>query len=276
NVARYLVQGVDVWLNNPRRPQEASGTSGMKAAVNGGLNVSVLDGWWVEGYNEDTGFKIGNGEEYENVDIQDKFDAEALYNVFEREVIPVFYDRDDNDLPLEWIYKMKASIQMAGKQFSTHRMLMDYSNDFYVPAIKASLKLSNDNFNLNRQLTSWINRISQSWDKIAIRDIDIPDLGPTVYVGQKINVKLHVFLGAITPDDVRVEIVSGRLNSQEQLLNFSPANATLDGSQPQEGVYTYNGEIECRQSGRFGITARIIPKNENLLHTFKPKLISWW
>ena len=276
NVARYLVQGVDVWLNNPRRPQEASGTSGMKAAVNGGLNVSVLDGWWVEGYNEDTGFKIGNGEEYENVDIQDKFDSEALYNVLEREVVPIFYDRDDNDLPLEWINKMKASIYMAGKQFSTHRMLMDYTNEFYIPAIRTSLRLSDNNFDLDRQLTSWINRISQSWDKIAIRDIDIPDMGPTVYVGQKINVKLHVFLDAITPDDVRVEIVSGRLNSQEQLLNFSPVNADLDGTQPHDGVYVYHGEIECRQSGRFGITARIIPKNENLLHTFKPKLISWW
>ena len=276
NVARYLVQGVDVWLNTPRRPQEASGTSGMKAAANGGLNLSVLDGWWDEGYSEDTGFKIGNGEEYENVDTQDKFDSEALYNVLEREVIPIFYDRNDNDLPTDWIKKMKASIHMAGKQFSTHRMLMDYTNEFYVPAIQASLKLSDNNYEMDRQLTSWINRISQSWDKIAIRDIDIPDLGPTVYVGQKINVKLHVFLDAITPDDVRVEIVSGRLNSQEQLLNFAPANAALDGSQPQEGVFIYVGEIECRESGRFGITARVIPKNENLLHIFKPKLISWW
>ena len=114
NVARYLVQGADIWLNTPRRPQEASGTSGMKAALNGSLNVSVLDGWWVEGYSDETGFKIGNGEEYENVENQDKLESEALYNVMEREVIPLFYDRNENDLPMGWVAKMKAAIHMAG------------------------------------------------------------------------------------------------------------------------------------------------------------------
>ncbi len=276
NVARYLVQGVDVWLNTPRRPQEASGTSGMKAAINGGLNLSILDGWWVEGYSEETGFKIGNGEEYGNVDTQDKFDAEAMFNTLQREVIPLFYDRNDNDLPVDWIKKMKASIHMAGQRFSTHRMLMDYTNQFYVPAIKTSLRLQDNNYELNRHLTDWINRISSSWDRITIRDIEIPDLKPTVYVGQKVNVRLHVYLDAITPDDVRVEIVSGRINAQEQLINFSPISATLENNQGKDGLYIYQAEIECRESGRFGITARIIPKNENLLHTFKPKLISWW
>ncbi|MDD3731092.1 MAG: hypothetical protein PHU88_01815 [candidate division Zixibacteria bacterium] len=230
----------------------------------------------MEGYGEETGFKIGNGEEYGNVDTQDKFDAEAMFNTLQREVIPLFYDRNDNDLPVDWIKKMKASIHMAGQRFSTHRMLMDYTNQFYVPAVKTSLRLQNNNFELNRQLTDWINRISYSWDRITIRDIEILDLKPTVYVGQKVNVRLHVYLDAIAPDDVRVEIVSGRINAQEQLLNFSPISATLENNQGKDGLYIYQAEIECRESGRFGITARIIPKNENLLHTFKPKLISWW
>ncbi|MBD3402915.1 alpha-glucan family phosphorylase [candidate division GN15 bacterium] len=279
NVGRYLVQGADIWLNNPRRPQEASGTSGMKASLNGVLNVSVLDGWWDEGYSDESGFKIGNGEEYESVETQDRMDAEALYGVLEREVIPLFYDRDQIDIPTKWVAKMKAAIHMAGQRFSAHRMLMDYSNHFYIPAMDAAERLSADSFALCREVTSWESRISESWDRIHISDIELPDLGSAVYVGQRIPVKMHVHLGAITPEDVRVEIVSGRINSQDQLQNYSPIGATLDGSSGNgnsNGVYVYQGEVECLESGRFGLTARVIPKNDNLVHTRKPKLISWW
>lgn len=279
NVGRYLVQGADIWLNNPRRPQEASGTSGMKAALNGVINCSVLDGWWVEGYNDSTGFKIGNGEDYTSVDEQDRLDAEAMYSTIEREIVPLFYDRDQMDLPRKWIAKMKASIHMAGQQFSAHRMLMDYTNHFYIPAMKASTRLSADDFALCRKVTAWEDRIKQSWENIVIRDVEVPDLGPTVYVGQMIPIKMHVQLGSITPDDVRVEIVSGRINSQDQLLDFSPTSATIDpekNGSPSDGVYVYEGKIECLESGRFGVTARVIPKNENLVHTRKPKMISWW
>ncbi len=277
NVARYLVQGADVWLNNPRRPEEASGTSGMKAALNGALNVSVLDGWWVEGYSEKTGFKIGNGEVYENVEVQDKMDAQSMYNVLEREVIPLFYDRNDNDLPIGWVTKMKAAIHMAGQLFSAHRMLMDYTHHFYIPAIKSRIKLEADSYALNKQVTAWMDRISRSWNDIAIGDVEMPDIGDTVFVGQRIPVRMKVHLGAITPDDVRVEIVSGRINSQDQLLDFAPINAVIDpDAKSQNGDYVYEGEVVCHESGRFGITARVIPKNENLHHTRKPKLISWW
>jgi starch phosphorylase len=277
NVARYMVQGCDVWLNNPRRPQEASGTSGMKAALNGALNVSILDGWWDEGYSEETGFKIGNGEEYDNVEVQDHHDSEALYNVLENEVVPLFMEQDESGIPTGWLKKMKATIHNAGKQFSAQRMLMDYTNNFYVPAIKAARRLAADDFDLDRRVSLWFERLSSSWEMIEIRSVDIPDLGPTVYVGQKFQISMDVFLDSIQPEDVRVEIISGRLNSQEQLLNFSPALATLNGDDPGgDGVYHYNCEITCRDSGRFGVTARVIPKNENLLHTFKPKMISWW
>lgn len=279
NVARYLVQGTDVWLNNPRRPQEASGTSGMKAALNGVCNLSILDGWWVEGYDEMTGFKIGNGEEYDNVQLQDQLEAEALYNTLEQEVIPLFYDRNEIDLPEGWIKKMKAAAQMAGQQFSAQRMLRDYTNNFYIPAITASKKLSENGYEKDRQLTAWLQRISDSWDRIGIENIDFPDLGPTVYVGEKIKVIMTVNLGGIAPEDVSVEIVSGQLNSQEQFLALSPSLAALNGSphaDGAEGRFAYSGEITCRESGRFGITARVIPKNEYLLHGRKPKLISWW
>ena len=281
NVARYLVQGVDVWLNNPRRPQEASGTSGMKAALNGALNVSVLDGWWVEGYSDETGFKIGNGEEYDNVEIQDRLEAEMLYNVLEREVIPLFYERNEIGLPTKWLAKMKATIQMAGERFSAQHMLRNYTNKFYIPAINANIKMQENEYELTKQVTAWLERMSSSWDDIAIRDVEVPEMGPTLFVGQKFPISIKVFLGSITPDDVQVEIVAGKLNSREQILDYSPLAATLvaepnQDSDSNNGTYTFSGEVICNESGRFGITARIIPKNENLPHTLKPKLISWW
>ena len=140
--------------------------------------------------------------------------------------------------------------------------------------INAGRKLSDNEFALTREVTGWMKRMSDSWDKIAIRNVDIPDIGGTLHVGQKFPIKIDVTLGEINPNDVTVEIVSGKLNSQEQILGYHPAAAALVGG--DNGVYSFSGEVTCTESGRFGITARIIPKNENLPHTIKPKLISWW
>ncbi|MEA2030525.1 MAG: alpha-glucan family phosphorylase [candidate division Zixibacteria bacterium] len=281
NVARYMVQGVDVWLNTPRRPQEASGTSGMKAALNGALHLSILDGWWDEGYSDDNGFKIGNGEEYENVEVQDRMESEMLFNILEKEVIPLFYDTNDRGIPSHWIAKMKASIEMAGEKFSAHHMLVNYVNDFYVPAIKHSKELSASDYAVTRSVTAWLEHITSHWDNISIENIDIPELESTLYVGQKFPVTMKIHLGDISPDDVRVEIISGHLNSQENILNHTPSIATLvsnNGKDKPEakGIYTFAGEVTCTESGRFGIRARVIPENKHFPHTLKPKLISWW
>ncbi|MEW6412382.1 MAG: alpha-glucan family phosphorylase [Candidatus Zixiibacteriota bacterium] len=274
NVARYLVQGADVWLNNPRRPQEASGTSGMKAAINGVLNLSVLDGWWVEGYDDSNGFKIGNGEEYENVETQDKLEAELLYSTLEREVVPLFYDRNEIGLPADWIAKMKATIHMAGENFSTHRMAIEYVEKFYVPALGFAKKLRDNDYALTREVTGWMGRMNSSWDKITIKDVETPEVGGTLFVGQRFPIKIDVVLGEIRPEDVSVEVVAGKLNSQEQILDYQPQPTTFSGG--ENGVYSFTGEVVAMESGRFGITARIIPKNDNLPHTIKPKMISWW
>jgi len=277
NVARYLVQGADVWLNTPRRPQEASGTSGMKAAMNGVINLSILDGWWVEGFSDDTGFKIGNGEEYESVELQDHLEAEMLYNALEREVLPLFYDRNEIGIPLRWIAKMKASIRMAGQLFSTGRMMIDYVHNTYLPAMDAAVRMQADDYQLTRDVTAWMDRMNRSWSQLAITGVDVPDVGGTLYVGQKFPITINVRLGEISPDDVQVQIVSGHLDSQEKIISGKPLAAVLnsDGN-GQDGVYAFSGEVVCRESGRFGITARIIPQNEHMPHTIKPKLISWW
>lgn len=280
NVARYLVQGADIWLNNPRRPQEASGTSGMKAALNGVLNLSILDGWWCEGYDDQTGFKIGNGETYENVEVQDHLEAEMLYDVLEREVVPLFYERNGSKIPDGWVTRMKASIRMAGQSFSSQRMLMDYTQKLYRPAMETVDKLATDDFKLTKDVAGWLSRIGDGWGQIAIEAVEVPDIGSTLDVGQSFPVTVKVRLGEISPSDVQVQVVSGKLNSQEQILDHLPGLATLnadsDASPASDGSYSFSGQVTCRESGRFGITARIVPKNDHMPHTFKPKLISWW
>ena len=172
---------------------------------------------------------------------------------------------------------MKNSIRMAGTQFSAQRMLMDYTNYFYIGAVNAARSLRANDFQITREVTAWLDRISESWNNIVIKEINMPELGQTVQVGQHIPVSLQVSLGELTPEDVAVEIVAGRLNSQEQFTDFEPAVAELNGSgQETGGVYTYHGEVTCHETGRLGVTARVVPRNEHLIHNRKPKLISWW
>jgi starch phosphorylase len=280
NVARYLVQGADIWLNTPRRPQEASGTSGMKAALNGALNLSVLDGWWCEGYNEQTGFKIGSGEEYDNIEVMDQLESEMLYDTLEREVIPLFYERNEDGLPEGWIAKMKASIQMAGIQFTAQRMVRDYANETYIPAIDAHRQLTENGYARTRSQSEWYERVRSNWNDLAIEDVSVEEVSDTLFVGQKLKVSVKVRLGNIGPDDIRVEVVAGQLNSQEEIREYTSLTATLDSdadkAAAENDTSLFQGEVICRQSGRFGVTARILPQNEAMQHTVRPKLISWW
>jgi starch phosphorylase len=237
-----------------------------------------LDGWWAEGYNGLNGFKIGNGEETENVVSQDKFDTEMLYNALERDVVPMFYGLNEIGLPAEWLARMKNSIATAGELFSSQRMLMNYTDQFYVSALQASAKMSHNNFEPTRQISRWLDKMSRNWDKIRIKNVDIPVSGTELFVGQKLPISIDVSLGEITPDDVSIELVSGRLNAQEQITHFKPIilNQQSGTKAAHNGVYTFSGEVTLAESGRFGISARIIPKNDTLPHTIRPKLISWW
>jgi len=278
NVARYLVQGADIWLNNPRRPQEASGTSGMKAGINGAINVSILDGWWDEAYTPEVGFKIGNAEEYENVDYQDEMESKFLYDVMEREVIPLFYERNDANLPEAWIDMMKKSIAMTCRNFSSGRMVRDYSDHFYVPAMDYYQKLSADNFQGARDLARWQAWLNERWDSITIKSIETPAMETSPRVGDRISVTLKVHLGEISPDDVVVEVIAGNLNSLEQMHQYEPSTAVRCEKQQSDGNggHIYCTEVVCRESGRFGIAARVLPAGKNLVHNRIPKLIKWW
>jgi starch phosphorylase len=168
---------------------------------------------------------------------------------------------------------------MAGEEFSSQRMLQDYTKNYYVRAMESGQRMREDNYRLTRETTAWVNRVGSNWSKTEIRNVTVPELESTLLVGEKFPITIEVFLGEVSPDDVEVQIISGRLNSHEQIQDFKPAAAVASNSEdkPKEsGVYAFSGEVTCNESGRFGVTARIIPKNANLPHPFKPKLISWW
>ncbi|MCE5256222.1 MAG: alpha-glucan family phosphorylase, partial [Spirochaetaceae bacterium] len=213
NIAHYMTSGSDVWLNTPRRPLEASGTSGMKAGMNGVLNCSVLDGWWAEAYEPGIGWAIGQGEEYKDEELQDKIESDALYDLLEREIVPMFYRRGRDNLPHEWIQKMRDSMKKIGPNFSTHRMLGEYYTKYYKPAMAECQRLKAENYVSSRSLAAYIEKARRAWGNIAVLDIS-DDMSPVIARGTKITVQATVNLADLSPDEVCVECYRGPLTSK--------------------------------------------------------------
>lgn len=272
SIARRLVQGVDVWLNTPRRPFEACGTSGMKAALNGVLNVSVLDGWWAEGYHESCGWKIGNGEEYTDTTYQDTVESQALYNILENEVIPLFYERKNGDIPVRWLQMMKASMKLAIADFCSHKMVDGYARSFYLPATQRFNNLSRDGAVQARQLRDQRERLKTYWDRIKIQPPVIEGQGP-FRVGEKFKVVTTVHLGEFQPDEVDVELYYGHMKSVDQLRDGTVETMTMSEVRGN-GDYVYGCVVTCDASGRFGFTARVMARGDNLIK-YTPGLITW-
>jgi len=272
SIARYLVQGTDVWLNTPRRPYEACGTSGMKAALNGVLNVSVLDGWWCEGYSEDRGWKIGNGEEYGDTAYQDAVESQALYNILENDVIPCFYERKNGEVPLRWMNMMKASMKMAIAEFCSHKMVDEYARRFYQPAAKRFQILTQNEAAEAKRLRDHRERLNTHWSKINVHPPAKESEGP-FRVGEKLTITAAVHLGELLPDDVDVELYYGHPKSLEMLKNGVREPMFMTEARGN-GDYLYNCIVTCNASGRFGFTARITPRGDDLTK-FSPGLITW-
>ncbi len=278
-VTRYLVQGVDVWLNTPLRPLEASGTSGMKAAANGALNLSTLDGWWDEAWRECSsdshiGWAIGRGETYDDPAHQDEVEAEALYDLLEHDVAPAFYERGVDRLPRRWIQRMRDSIGSLCHAFNTHRMVREYTERFYLIAHAQFRRLAAQDAARARELASWIARISQAWP-----DVKVEELGNgeelALSVGNQIHARAHVRLGALAPDDVAVELYLGRLNPKGE---FSEAFSTqMQPAGPDaQGRHVFEASgVACRSSGLHGYTVRVLPYHPDLTVPFLPGLITW-
>lgn len=272
-VARYLVQGVDVWLNNPRRLMEASGTSGMKVLPNGGLNLSILDGWWVEGCQADVGWGIGKGEDYTDHNYQDYVESNALYDLLENDVVPLFYQREAGDLPRGWIARMKKSLRLLCPTFSTNRMLWEYSERYYLPAAKYYAQMTADKMERAKQLAQWKQFVRQHWGEVRIEKVEAAR-DSTRRVGEGHELTALVRLGSINPKDVSVEIYYGPLNAERQIVQPTTAAMSLAG-QAGAGVHRYSGVIPCERSGMHGFTVRVLPTHADINHSMSTGLITW-
>jgi starch phosphorylase len=271
-VARHLVQGADVWLNTPRRPNEASGTSGMKLLPNGGLNLSVLDGWWAEAYDREVGWAIGSGEDYDNDDYQDAVESDALYSLLEKEVAPLFYDRDQENLPRRWIAKMKHSMKRLSPIFNTNRMVREYTERFYIPAAKRYCELAAQGGARLNSINEWRRRFRTSGSHVKVTGVHA-DHSREIRVGEKIRVTASVALGEIPPEYVRVQIVSGPLDQGGRIVNSSSSDMKAAGM--IQGEYQYEGQLECTESGSFGFSVRVIPYHPDVRVPFEHPWLLW-
>jgi starch phosphorylase len=273
NLARYLVQGVDVWLNNPLRPMEASGTSGMKVVFNGGINVSTLDGWWVEGYSQETGWSIGMGEVYDNLQYQNDVEANALYDILEKELAKIFYDRGADDLPRKWIAKMKGSMRGLCPRFNTNRMVKEYAEKFYLPAFRQSKILQNRAMAELKELSTWSQKIERKWEQTKVLELS-NNLKSALAVGDELEIDAKVHLGDLNPSDVMVQLLVGPLDADGELVN--PMKYSMDSVENLPGGnYKYAVKVDFRGSGNHGFTVRILPNYRLLLNPYELGLVSW-
>ena len=273
-MSRYLISGVDVWLNNPRRPMEASGTSGQKASVNGVINFSVLDGWWAEGFNSRNGWKIGTDLEYDNYEIQDINDSDSIYTMLEKRIIPSFYNRNEKDIPKEWINIMKESIITTGGRFSTSRMLVDYMEKLYMPLCNLTNKYYT-NLDSVTEFNKWKKNIYNEWDKIEIISCEENINNKVINAGNSLNVKCLVKLPHVLKENISVEVFYGKVFNDEIKDNINIIPMKLVDIDEQERLYKYAATIKLDVGGDFAYTFRVMPKHEMLLDSENLDLIKW-
>jgi starch phosphorylase len=272
-VARRMVQGVDVWLNTPRRPMEASGTSGMKAVANGAIHVGTLDGWWDEAYRAGLGWAIGDRRNYEDPNHQDQLESTSLYDLLERELVPIFYDRDASGLPQGWIARMRASMGGLMPIFNTDRMVSEYLTRYYEPSARDFRSLSAESFGPTREVAAWVAHVQDEWSKVQVLRVD--GVSETVAAGVELNMEAEVLLGGLSPDEVDVHLAYGLLDGDGVLT--APALTLLehqgsasDGTR-RFGVRGVRGE----RSGRHGYAVRVTPRHPRLPVPFPLGLVRW-
>ncbi len=261
-MAQPLYPGCDVWLNNPLRPYEACGTSGMKAALNGGLNLSILDGWWDEWYDGNNGWAIPSADGIDDADRRDDIEANALYDLIENEVAPRFYDNDDEGVPYRWIEMVRHTLKSLGPKVLADRMVRDYVNKLYSPAAASSRTLNGD-YTGAQELADWKQRVRAGWDSVAIDHVESEGIGDAPAIGDHLEVRAFVSLGSLSPDEVDVQVVHGRIQHDDDLVDTTAQS--LEHAETYEGGrHRFEGVVSLASTGPFGYTVRILPKNSHL------------
>ena len=266
-MAHALVQGCDVWLNNPLRPLEACGTSGMKAALNGGLNVSVRDGWWDEWYDGGNGWEIPSADGVADTALRDALEATALYKLLGKSVAPLFYDRDSDGIPQGWVERIRHTLRSLGPKVQAERMVREYVNTLYTPAAASSRRLADGTgFGPARELAAWKQRVVQAWPQVRVEHVEAEATGSSGQgLGSALTVRVSVTLGELTPGDVAVEVVYGRPDDADEIVSPSYATLTAEpAGSAASGHVRYSGQVSLDQPGPFGYTVRVLPDHRLL------------
>jgi starch phosphorylase len=258
-MARYLYWGVDVWLNNPLRPLEACGTSGMKAALNGALNLSIRDGWWDEWFDGENGWAIPSADGVEDPDRRDDLEATAMYDLVETQVAPRFYDRGANGVPTRWAQMVRHTLKTLGPKVLASRMVIDYVRQLYVPAAASAARMAADNFRAARSLAHWRAAVLASWPGVRVLHVDSALDGEHSELGGRLMLRAEVALNGLSPDDVDVEAVYGKADNENTLTDM--ATRSLKAVEVTDGTARFEGDVPLERTGSFGYTVRVLPKN---------------
>ncbi|MDP9387706.1 MAG: alpha-glucan family phosphorylase [Actinomycetota bacterium] len=272
-VARTLYQGCDVWLNTPRRPQEACGTSGEKAALNGALNCSILDGWWDEMFDGQNGWAISSAETYQDPDRRDAVEADSLFEILENRVVPLFYERVEGPVPRRWVRRVKSSLVSLGPRVVASRMVRDYVEQLYEPTARRADALAADGHARARALAGWKRRVREHWHEVELKTVESD--AAAADLGAERHVDVVVALGALTRDDVAVQLIHGPVGTNDELVEATVTDMSAQDQDGATGHHRYVGRFRAERAGRYGFTVRVVPSHPDLSASVELGCVAW-
>ena len=272
-MAQLLYPGTDVWLNNPLRPLEACGTSGMKAALNGSLNLSILDGWWAEFYDGENGWAIPTADGASDASERDDLEADAMYDLIEHQIAPRFYDRNSDGVPTRWVESIRHTLATLSPALSADRMVKEYVNRLYIPAAHSEREISASSYAPARELSAWKARVTAAWPKLQVTHVESGGVDSVPQIGDSLHVRALVEIDGLSPDDVKVEVVYGRARDGVRLTDIHRQRLTFEAAEPGHPA-TFSGTVPLEKPGSFGYNVRVVPSNPLLANPAELGLIT--